>query len=156
MRQKAVLLASIALVVLIGGCGSGTQNQESALPSDQQSSEQVLPQAEEPKSEPFTGPKANAMRSARQYLSISGFSRDGLIQQLSSHAGDGYAIGDATLAVDSLNVDWNNEAARSAKQYLSISGFSCDGLIEQLSSEAGDKYTLSQATFGAQQAGACS
>jgi len=97
----------------------------------------------------------NAIRSAKQYLSISGFSRSGLIKQLSSDAGDGYSIADSTFAVDSLNIDWNNQATRSAKQYLSISGFSCKGLIEQLSSEAGDGYTASQAAFGAEQAGAC-
>ncbi|MBN3799355.1 Ltp family lipoprotein [Burkholderia sp. Ac-20392] len=103
----------------------------------------------------LTGPQNNAVRSAKQYLSIQGFSRKGLIQQLSSDAGDGYKVADATAAVDSLNVDWNREAARSAKQYLSIQGFSCKGLINQLSSSAGDAYTASQATYGAKQAGAC-
>jgi hypothetical protein len=103
----------------------------------------------------LTGPQSNAVRSAKQYLSISGFSRNGLILQLSSDAGDGYNVADATVAVDSLNIDWNNQAIRSAKQYLNISGFSCKGLIEQLSSSAGDGYTKSQATYGAQQAGAC-
>lgn len=86
---------------------------------------------------------------------MSGFSRSGLIRQLSSNAGDGYDIADATVAVDSLNIDWNDEAVRSAKQYLSMSGFSCKGLMNQLSSSAGDGYTVSQATYGAQQAGAC-
>ena len=156
MHFKASLLAGIAVVVLIAGCNSRSQDQGSRSTPDEQSPGQVLKQTEEPSSQPLFGPKANAIRSAKQYLSISGFSRDGLIQQLSSDAGDGYEIGDATFAVDSLNVDWNSQAVRSAKQYLSISGFSCDGLIEQLSSEAGDKYTLSQASFGAQQAGACS
>ena len=103
----------------------------------------------------LTGPQNNAVRSAEQYISMSGFSRKGLIQQLSSNAGDGYDTADATVAVDSLNVDWNNEAVRSAKQYLSMSGFSCKGLINQLSSSAGSGYTVSQATYGAQQAGAC-
>lgn len=103
----------------------------------------------------LTGPQSNAVRSAKQYISLSGFSRNGLIQQLSSDAGDGYKITDSTVAVDSLNIDWNQQAVRSAKQYLSISGFSCKGLIEQLSSSAGDGYTKSQATYGAQQAGAC-
>lgn len=104
----------------------------------------------------LTGPQKNAVRSAKQYLRMSGFSRDGLIEQLSSSAGDGYEVADATAAVDSLDVDWNENAAKSAKQYLSMSGFSCAGLIEQLSSDAGDGYTVSQATYGAQQAGACS
>jgi hypothetical protein len=103
----------------------------------------------------LTGPQFNAVRSAEQYISMSGFSRSGLIQQLSSDAGDGYNIADATVAVDSLNIDWNKEAVRSAKQYLSMSGFSCKGLIDQLSSSAGDGYTVGQATYGAKQAGAC-
>ncbi|MBC8739457.1 hypothetical protein F6X40_22225 [Paraburkholderia sp. UCT31] len=103
----------------------------------------------------LTGPQNNAVRSAKQYLSFQGFSRNGLIHQLSSAAGDGYMIADATVAVDSLNIDWNQEAAKSAKQYLDMEGFSCKGLIQQLSSSAGDQYTVSQATYGAKQAGAC-
>jgi hypothetical protein len=103
----------------------------------------------------LTAPQKNAIRSAKQYLSMQGFSRNGLIQQLASDAGDGYKVADATVAVDSLNVDWNKEAVRSAKQYLSMRGFSCKGLIQQLSSSAGNRYTVGQATYGAQQAGAC-
>ena len=103
----------------------------------------------------LTGPQKNAVRSAKNYLSMQGFSRDGLIQQLSSDAGDGYKASDATAAVDSLGVDWNKEAVRSAKLYLSMQGFSCKGLVQQLSSSAGDKYTVGQATYGAKQAGAC-
>lgn len=103
----------------------------------------------------LTTPQKNAARSAEQYLSMQGFSRRGLIEQLSSNAGDGYAKADATIAVDSLEVDWNENAARSAEQYLKMMGFSCKGLIEQLSSSAGDQYTVQQATYGAKQAGAC-
>ena len=97
----------------------------------------------------------NAVRSARGYLEISGFSRDGLIFQLSSDAGDGYAKADAMAAVDSLGIDWNEQAARSAREYLELTGFSCKGLVEQLSSSAGEKYTVEQAAYGAKQAGIC-
>lgn len=86
---------------------------------------------------------------------MTAFSKAGLIEQLSSDAGEGYPLADAKAAVDSLSVDWNENAARSAKQYLDMSGFSCKGLIEQLSSSAGDKYTDAQATYGARAAGAC-
>ncbi|MEQ5818100.1 Ltp family lipoprotein [Halomonas sp. SCS19] len=103
----------------------------------------------------LTNPQKNAVRSANQYLSMQGFSRQGLIDQLSSDFGDGYEVSDATVAVDSLEVDWNKEALDSAKLYLSMQGFSCKGLIDQLSSESGDNFTESQATYGAQQAGAC-
>lgn len=103
----------------------------------------------------LTGPQKNAVRSAKQYLSMQGFSRRGLIQQLSSDAGEGYEVADATVAVDSLNIDWNKEAVKSAKQYLIMQGYSCKGLIQQLSSSAGEGYTVSQATYGARKAGAC-
>ena len=106
-------------------------------------------------SDGLSGSQKNAVRSAKQYLSIQGFSRIGLIEQLSSDAGDGYAVSDATIAVDSLGVDWKKQAVRSAQQYLTIQGFSCNGLIDQLSSSAGDDFTMEQATYGAKQAGAC-
>jgi hypothetical protein len=103
----------------------------------------------------LTAAQDNAVKSAKEYLHTSGFSRSGLIRQLSSEFGDGYDVADATAAVDSLDVDWNEQAARSAKEYLNMSGFSCKGLIHQLSSNHGDGYTIDQATYGAQQAGAC-
>lgn len=106
-------------------------------------------------SQDLTGPQKNAVRSAENYLSFAGFSRDGLIEQLSSPYGDGYDLADATAAVNSLAVDWNAEAVEAAQQYLEISGFSCSGLIEQLSSDYGNKFTKNQATYAAEQAGAC-
>ena len=111
---------------------------------------------EEAKPEGLSRPQKNAVRSAEQYINMTGFSREGLIEQLSSEYGDGYRVDDATIAIDSLNIDWNEQAVRSAEQYLDMTGFSCDGLIEQLSSSAGSKYTVSEANYGAQQAGACS
>lgn len=103
----------------------------------------------------MTNQQKNAVRSAKNYIGFAGFSRDGLINQLSSEAGDGYSVEDATIAVDSLDIDYNEQAGKSAENYLSIMGFSCDGLVEQLSSSAGDKYTAEQAQYGAKLAGAC-
>ena len=108
-----------------------------------------------PASGNLTAAQRNAVRSANSYLQLSGFSRQGLIDQLSSEFGDSYSVGDATVAVNSLSTDWNAQAARSAVSYLELSGFSCRGLIDQLSSEFGDKYTVEQATYGATQAGIC-
>ena len=103
----------------------------------------------------LTASQKNAVRSAENYISFSGFSRQGLIDQLSSEYGDQYPVEDATIAVDSLNIDYNEQAKRSAETYLDMSGFSCQGLIDQLSSDAGDKYTPEQARSGAEAAGAC-
>lgn len=120
-----------------------------------QSPERQAVQSQASQQGPLTRPQQNAVRSARQYLQFKGFSRRGLIQQLSSDFGDGYSVADATRAVDSLNVNWNEQAVRAARAYLEFQGFSCQGLIRQLSSDAGDKFTESEARYGAQRAGAC-
>ena len=103
----------------------------------------------------FSPQVEQARSSAESYLDISGFSRAGLIRQLSSQAGDGYPKDVATQAVDSLHIDWNAEAVKSAQSYLDMQSFSCSGLINQLSSSAGDGYTKAQATYGAHQTAAC-
>lgn len=89
----------------------------------------------------------NAVRTAEEYLDVSSFSRQGLIQQLQY---DGYSIEDATYAVDNITVDWNEQAAKAAKNYLDISGFSQSGLVEQLEY---DGFTPSQASYGVNAAG---
>ena len=136
---------------------AGSSTALAAPPAPSAQSTAPVPSTPNAKSTPqaLTGPQKNAVRAAQSYLSISAFSRDGLIEQLSSQAGNGFNVNDATKAVDSLNVDWNQEAVKSAKQYLQMMGFSCNGLVQQLSSRAGAKFTQQQATFGAQRAGAC-
>lgn len=63
---------------------------------------------------------------------------------------EGYSTEDATLAVDSLNVDYNEQAAKAAENYLSFTAFSRSGLIEQLMFEG---YTREQAEYGVAQTG---
>ena len=159
-----VVIGIIVALIVIGAIAGGDQKtatsnapseKAEAAPTAVSSEDQGQADAEEAPSSSLTGPQQNAARTAQQYISMSGFSRAGLIEQLSSDAGNGYDVGDATAAVDSLNIDYNEQAARSAKQYLDMTVFSCKGLIEQLSSNAGNKYTVSEATYGAKQAGAC-
>lgn len=140
--MKNILIGSLFVFALVG-CDAAT---------DTSSDAQVEVVAED---NGMTNQQKNAVRSAKNYISINGFSRDGLINQLSSDAGDGYNIDDATIAVDSMGIDYNEQAGKSANNYISIQGFSCDGLITQLSSPAGDKYTKEQAEYGAKLAGAC-
>lgn len=94
-----------------------------------------------------------ALRSAKQYLSFQAFSYKGLIQQLSSSAGDGFSQADATYAADHCGADWNAEAAQAAKEYLKLQSFSHAGLVQQLDSQYGDQYTPAQAEYGVEQAG---
>ena len=88
-----------------------------------------------------------ALQSAQDYLASSAFSKQGLYEQLTSSAGEGFTPTEAQYAVDHVNVDWNQEAVESARQYLATSSFSRSGLIEQLSSSAGEGFTYAQALY---------
>jgi len=48
--------------------------------------------------------KAEAVESAESYLDFGGFSRQGLIEQLTSDAGDGYTQAQAEFAVDQVGL----------------------------------------------------
>lgn len=87
----------------------------------------------------------NALEQAQSYLDYSSFSRQGLIDQMSSEYGSGYPVEVATWAVDYLNPDWTAEAIEQAKSYLEYSSFSRDGLYEQMTSEYGSQFTAEQA-----------
>lgn len=90
---------------------------------------------------------ARALESAESYLAMSGFSKQGLYEQLSSSAGEGFTQAEAQYAVDHVDVDWNKEAVESARSYLEMGGMSREALIEQLSSSAGEGFTYEQAVY---------
>ena len=100
---------------------------------------------EEVQSEKYelTQEEKQALRSAKSYLSFMAFSRKGLIDQLEF---EGFSRDAATMAVDSLDVDWNEQAAKDAQSYLDFMAFSRSGLINQLMFEG---YTREQAEYGA-------
>ncbi|HEX8433129.1 MAG TPA: Ltp family lipoprotein [Longimicrobium sp.] len=158
-RKRFIIPAALLGLIIVMNMASGGGDSESQVqPQSTDASAASAPVAsapQEPETSGLTAAQQNALRSAENYIQMSGFSRQGLIDQLSSDAGEQYSVEDATAAVDRLQVDWSEQAARSAKNYLDMSGFSCKGLIEQLSSSAGDKYTVEQATAGAKSAGAC-
>lgn len=84
----------------------------------------------------------NAVRTAEDYIDMSAFSRQGLINQLEY---EGFSTEDATYAVDHITVDWFEQAGKAARDYLDMSGFSRQGLIDQLEYEG---YTPAQAVYG--------
>lgn len=147
MFQK---IAALFLVGLCAACGAGAPAVADDSPSEPSVSVTVKPKGA---AENYTKSQKNAIRSAKSYLEMSGFSKAGLIEQLSSEYGDGYSKEDAAFAVAHLKVDWNAEAVESAQSYLDMTGFSRKGLIEQLHSPSGDKYTLKQATYAADKVG---
>lgn len=95
----------------------------------------------------LTVSQKNAVKSAKTYLSMGGFSYQGLIAQLEFEK---YTHEDAVYGVDHSNADWNAQASKSAAQYMNTSSYSRDGLISQLIYE---KFTREQAEYGANSVG---
>lgn len=89
----------------------------------------------------------NALRSARDYVDMAGFSYTGLIGQLEY---EGYSHEESVYGADNCGADWNTEAAESAKDYMDMTAFSRQGLIDQLLYEG---YTQEQAEYGAASVG---
>lgn len=89
----------------------------------------------------------NALNKAKDYLSYTAFSHDGLVDQL---VYDQFSTADATYGADNVGANWNDQAAKKAKDYMGYSSFSRGGLIDQLEY---DKFTPDQATYGANAVG---
>lgn len=137
---------------------SDVQDDAAQAPAEKDATEnKPAPEVVEEEAPEMTRSQENAIRSAESYLDLKGFSRQGLIEQLSSEYGEGFSKKDATFAVDYLEdtdaVDWNAEAVESAESYLDLKGFSRQGLIEQLESEYGDGFTHKQAVYAVNQVG---
>lgn len=86
----------------------------------------------------------NAYRSAKSYISIMAFSREGLIRQLEY---EGYSTESAEVAIDLLEIDWIEQAKKCANSYIHTMPFSKKGLIHQLEYEG---FSTSDATIAAE------
>ena len=110
---------------------------------------------EKPKPKPksdydkLSAEQQDAYGEGQDYLESQGFSKQGLIDQLSSDYGSQYKKKDAEKAVDALNEDWYKQAVRVAKEYRETQHFSTQGLIDQLDSDYGSQFTHDQAVYGA-------
>jgi host cell surface-exposed lipoprotein len=120
---------------------------------------QATPPASTPPSAPSTptAPSTPAMTVSQQqavsaaqgYLTEGeGFSYAGLLQQLTSSAGNGFSQSDATFAINYLHPNWDQQAVQSAQGYLNGGGgFSYQGLLQQLTSSSGSGFTQVQAEY---------
>lgn len=152
MKRLTVLSVVMALMFSMTACGSsepttaaGTSTK--TVVSTEAPVETTSAETEAPAEEMTTGQK-NALKAAKTYLSLTGFSYEGLIAQLEFEQ---YSNEDAVFAAENCGADWNEQALRSAKSYLDLTAFSHSGLIKQLEF---DKYTTEQATYAADNCGA--
>lgn len=102
----------------------------------------------------MTASQQQAVDAAQSYLSLgSGFSDEGLLQQLTSSAGSGFSKSDAEFAINYLHPDWDAQAVEAAKGYLQLGGFSHASLLQQLTSSAGSGFTEAQAEYAVNKVG---
>ncbi|BBF42385.1 putative superinfection immunity protein [Lachnospiraceae bacterium KM106-2] len=83
----------------------------------------------------------NALRRAKNYLSIMAFSKKGLIKQLKF---EGYTTKEANYAVKHCKANWKKQAVKKAKNYLDMMSFSKSGLLKQLKFEG---FTTAEAKY---------
>ena len=155
-RFIIIMLIAVAAIGIIAVATAPPDPLVLVEPASEPTAPPVDPPTPTPPPAPsMTRSQENAVGSAESYLEFMSFSRQGLIDQLTSEYGEGFPLADATFAVDYLDVDWFEQAAGSAEEYLEVMSFSCQGLIDQLSSEYGEAFTADQAVYGATQAGLC-
>ncbi len=136
------IAALLAIAAIVGACAPDQAATTAPREQDATTAPAPTEQAGDPDPGLSTG-QQNAIESAESYLDFSAFSQSGLISQLEF---EGFSRTDATYAVESLDVNWNEQAAKSAASYLEFSSFSLSGLIEQLEFEG---FTPAQAAHGA-------
>lgn len=102
--------------------------------------------AEEAPADDVPAEHAAALASAQSYIEMSGFSKAGLFDQLTSEYGEQFPEDAAQYAVDNLDVDWNEQALRSAESYREMD-MSNAAIADQLASEFGEQFTQEQADY---------
>ncbi|MFD7076003.1 Ltp family lipoprotein [Nocardioides sp. NPDC059952] len=109
-------------------------------------------QDENTKKPKYTSSQEAAIGAAQNYVDTMPFSRKGLVDQLSSPAGDKYPKKDAVFAVNHIKVDWNAEAVEAVENYQATMPMSEQAMYDQLTSPAGDKFTKKQADYAIKKA----
>jgi Host cell surface-exposed lipoprotein len=152
----------VIVLVATGGSGSnGTAAVSSSVPAAVPSSSSAAAQApsapatsQAPAAPAMTADQQQAVDSAQSYLSEGqGFSEQGLVNQLTSSAGEGFTGSQAEYAISYLHPDWDAQAVDAAKGYLQLGGFSRASLIQQLTSSYGAGFTEAQAEYAANKVG---
>ena len=148
MRIAGEFVEFLEEYLVSSGFSKNEIDKENEEPLENKEEQQTEESKESESMSAITTGQRNALKSAKDYLSFTAFSYEGLIDQLEYEK---YSHEDAVYAADNCGADWNEQALKSAKGYLSMTAFSYSGLIEQLEYE---KFTKEQATYGADNCGA--
>jgi C1A family cysteine protease len=162
LKKRFIIPAALVVVIAFSAAGQSGKSDapNTASNTDSSTSSSTDAGAASPSATPsasLTLGQENAIESAQSYLDYSGFSRKGLLNQLTSKYGEGFPRSDAQFAITYLEqndlVDWNAEAVESANSYLETSSFSKSGLFQQLTSKYGAQFTPEQANYALKKVG---
>lgn len=91
---------------------------------------------------------SNALRTAKDYLAYTSFSKSGLFEQLEY---EGYTSEECEYGVENCGADWSVQAELKTFEYIAYSSFSEIGLVDQLEYEG---FTTEEAAHGVDVCGA--
>lgn len=147
-RKLAVIFPTVLIVfvgvILATGAGSGNKPETAISTSP---SETYVDEEKAPEAPTATLGELNAVRKAEVYISMGGFSKKGLIEQLKY---EGFTAAESKYGVENIVVNWDEQAAIKAETYMRVQAFSANGLIAQLIYEG---FTERQAAYGAYMVG---
>lgn len=129
-----------------------TEKEDETTPDETDATEESASEAgtTKPAKKP-SGNDKDAYEDALIYLDMTGFSRQGLIDQLTSEWGGGYSLEDATMAVNVIEangeVDWNEQAVMAALNYAESMNYSEKTVLEELKSDMAGQFTKEQAEY---------
>jgi hypothetical protein len=149
------VIVGVSLVIVLAavfGSTSGNSGNDTTTKPEKHTSQPHNP-APEKKTPDVSVSQQQALEAAQSYVDTMEFSKAGLLDQLTSSAGENFSQADAEYAVNHVDADWNSEAVEAAQGYMDIGGFSRASLIDQLTSPAGDQFTKAQAEYAADQVG---
>ena len=89
----------------------------------------------------ITTGQANALKSAKSYLELMAFSKEGLKSQLEYEQ---YSSSEISYVINNCIANWNEQALKCANSYLGLMGFSEKSLRSQLEFE---KFTTSEIDY---------
>lgn len=158
--MKKKLFAILVAATIFTGCGSTTvetvypddyfelKNERDELKIKVESYEKLLSETETTSVEQTSTDNSdisfgmkNAVSTAKNYISSTGFSRSGLIHQLEF---EGYSTEEAEYGADNCDADYNELCVVTANNYLDSTSFSEEGLRHQLDFEG---YTAEQIDY---------
>ena len=134
----------LAATISLSGCSS----EQNTTPTPVETHSVVEPtQTQESEAPAVPTEWTTAVTKAQTYVDTLSFSKEGLFDQLTSEHAEKYSAEAAQYAVDTIVVDWNEEALEAAIAYQRDMAMSPEAIRDQLVHPNGNKFTQEEADY---------